>query len=354
MLQHSIADLSEAFIDTSPSPRADGISVGTLTIDNERKADVVQLAREIGDNVHGKYDSLLIAHNDTLLFESYFLRGRVNLPHGQASATKSYTALAVGRAIQLGYLSMDDLNKPVLNFLKDVDTANLAEGVERITLASAMSMSSGIRIDDDVMRAIRRTPELLKGQRLVQAYLERSKPITDASQKFYYQGADPYLTMQVLEAVVPGTAKDFIQTQLVEKLGLRHFAWVDGLDASMTSRDMLKWGALVLHKGKWKGKQLIPENFIKVATSALAQPVEDEYAAYSYGYFFWVVPMKVNGRTYIGKLAWGGGGQYVMVFDELDLVVVVTARARDDKAIDLTASRILPAFVGAPEETASR
>ena len=136
-------DLQEAFINTSPSKRSDGLAVGHLNIDDEGKADIVKLAREIESDLHGKYDSLLIAHNNTLLFESYFRRGRVNLPHFQASATKSYTALAIGRAIQLGYLSMADLDKPVLSFLKDVDQTHLAKGVERITLAHTMNMRSG-------------------------------------------------------------------------------------------------------------------------------------------------------------------------------------------------------------------
>ena len=354
VLQHSTPDLPEAFIDTSPSKRSDGLAVGTLAVSDKAKADVVQLAREIGNKQHGTYDSLLIAHNDALLFESYFLRGRVNLPHGQASATKSYIALAVGRAVQLGYLSMDDLNKPVLSFLKDVDKTNLTQGAERITLSHTMSMRSGIRIDEDVMRALRQRPELQQGQRLAQAYLEKSRPITEASQVFLYQGSDPYLTMQVLEAVVPGTAKDFVRTQLIEKLGIRHFDWLEDLDASMTSRDMVKWGTLVLHKGQWKGTQLVPKEFIEAATSPIAQPTDDEYSAYTYGYFFWLVPMKVHERTYLGKLAWGGGGQYIMTFDELDLVVVATARGVDDETIKLTTSRILPAFVKAQEGVASQ
>ena len=43
------------------------------------------------------------------------------MPHGQASAVKAYTSLVLGRAIQMGYLSMEDLNKPLIRFLKDVN-----------------------------------------------------------------------------------------------------------------------------------------------------------------------------------------------------------------------------------------
>ncbi|MEO1407681.1 MAG: hydrolase, partial [Pseudomonadota bacterium] len=94
--------LEAAFIDTSPADRNDGIVVGELHADGDDKDPLVQLAEEIADGQHDNFDSLLIAHKGKLLFESYYLKGRVDLPHPQASATKTYTAMALGRAIQLG------------------------------------------------------------------------------------------------------------------------------------------------------------------------------------------------------------------------------------------------------------
>ena len=73
--------------------------------------------KEIAENKHGRFDSFLILQQDKLLFESYYSRGRINLPHPQASTTKAYTALLLGRAIQLGYLTMDDLDKPLIKRL---------------------------------------------------------------------------------------------------------------------------------------------------------------------------------------------------------------------------------------------
>jgi hypothetical protein len=102
--------LEKSFIDVTPDDRNDGIPVGKLGIDGGNKETIVKLAQEISNGKHGSYDSLLIAHKGKLLFESYYLRGRVNLPHFQASATKSYTSLVLGRAIQLGYLTMADLH----------------------------------------------------------------------------------------------------------------------------------------------------------------------------------------------------------------------------------------------------
>ena len=171
---------------------------------------ILQLAQDIADDNYGNFDSFLIAHKGKLLLESYYRRGRINLPHSQASATKTYTSFALGRAIQLGYLTMDDLHKPLISFLKELDATKLVEGAEKITLHQALTMRSGIRISREEREEFNKTPAQLKGQQKVQTYLEHSAPITSASQTFLYQ-FDPMLVMQVIDAVVPGTAKDFYQ-----------------------------------------------------------------------------------------------------------------------------------------------
>ena len=117
--------LDKAFIDPTPATREDAIVVGELGVDGGDKDMIVELAQEIADGKYGRLDSLLIAHKGKLLFESYYLRGRINAPHPQASTTKAYTNLAIGRAIQLGYLTMADLDKPLISFLNDLDPTKL-------------------------------------------------------------------------------------------------------------------------------------------------------------------------------------------------------------------------------------
>ncbi len=129
--------LKEAFIDTTPADRKDGLAVGELGVNGGNKDMIVKLAEEIADSMHGLYDSMLITHKSKLLFESYYRRGRVNLAGDQASAAKAYTSLALGRAIQLGYLTMADLDKPLVSFLKDLDPTKFVEGAEKITLHKA-------------------------------------------------------------------------------------------------------------------------------------------------------------------------------------------------------------------------
>ncbi len=342
--------LKEAFINTAPADRKDGVLVGEL---GSNKAMILKLAQEIAEKKHGNYDALLIAHKGKLLFESYYLRGRVNLPHEQSSAAKGYTSMILGRAIQLGYLTMADLHKPIINFLKDLDRSKLVDGAEKITLHKILTMRSGIRISEDKRKEFNENPNQLKGQGLVQTWLEHSAPITRESQSYLY-GPDPVLVMQVIDAVVPGTAKDFIKTELLDKLGITNYIWqnaVSGLPeagwrVSMTSRDMLKWGMLVFNKGKWNGEQLIPEAFVAKATSKITKPTANwQPKTYSYGYFWYQTDITIDDKNYNANFAWGGGGQYVIVVEELDLIITITGHDGKDTIMTQVSKNILPAFV---------
>ncbi len=355
-----IPQLNEAFINATPEDRKDGLMVGELGVEGGDKQKILTLAEEIADNKHGRFDSFLILHKDKLLFESYYARGRINLPHPQASATKAYTSLALGRAIQLGYLTMADLDKPLINFLKDLDPTKFVEGAEKITLHQALTMRSGIDISEDKRKEIEEGMGPLKAQAHLQAFLEHTAPITTASQTFQYKD-DPRLVMQVIEAVVPGAAKDFITNELLDKMDITHYRWLEdnanglprsGSGTSMTSRDMVKWGTLVMNKGKWDGEQLIPEAFINKATSRILLTGDDDVygggkdvSKQGYGYYWWSGDLKYGDKTYFCTSAQGGGGQYIILIEELDLMVVVTAHDNDNTTLQIIAERVLPAFV---------
>lgn len=354
-----IPELKKAFIDASPIDLKEGISVSKLGLDGSDKGMILKLAKEIANHKHGNFDSFLIAHKGKLVFESYYSKGRINLPHPQASATKVYTSMAIGRAIQLGYLTMDDLDKPITSFLKDLDPTKFAKGAEKITLNQALTMRSGIRITDEQRDEFEKDPNQLKGQKEVQVYFEHTKPITADMPSFKYQN-DPMLVMQVLDAIVPGSAKDFIKNELLDKLSITNYKWgtdISGLPrsgnrTSMTSRDMLKWGILAKNKGKWNGEQLIPEIYINKAIHRIVRESDDEnfddvedISNVGYGYFWWQADMKVGNKKYFSTSAQGGSGQTIILIDELDLIIVTTVHRLEISVLQLVAERVLPAFI---------
>ncbi|MEO9598908.1 hypothetical protein [Parasphingorhabdus sp.] len=346
--------LEQIFIDTTPADRGDAIPVGTLGVDGGDVGKIVTLAKEIADDKHGRYDSLLIAHKGKLVFESYNRRGRINLAHPQASSVKGYTGLLLGRAIQLGYLTMDDLDKPLVHFLKDLDPSKFAAGAENITLHKALTMHGGLNVDDEKWKELEKDPAPLQGQGLVQTLLEQTEPITPESQVYRYGNFNPMMVMTVIDALVPGGAEAFIKTEFLDRMGISNYSWdthVSGLPqagwmVSQTSRDMLKWGSVVLNEGQWNGEQLISADYLDKATSGLVKPTLDWMPeTYRYGYFWYQRPIIVGDTSYDTTWAWGGGGQYVIAVDALDLNIVITGHDRDDKIMTQVAEVIVPAFV---------
>lgn len=352
-LEKEISYLAEPFITTAPRDLNDGISVGKLGTDGGDKEFILhfanQIAKQSPDPKNGNTDSLLISYKGKLIFESYYRRGRQNYPHYQMSITKSYTALALGRAIQLGHFKMEDLNQPIIQFLKKTNPAKMAKGTDQITLDQAMTMRSGIRLPQEKIQQLVARPAQLRGQGQIQAYLQHSKPTPPAPRTFKYQASDPAITMQVLDAVVPGSAKAFIKNEFLGKMGITSYHWQDDISglpksaagSSFRSRDMIKIGQLVLNNGKWKGQQLIPSDYIVRATSPLARA----YGENHYGFFWWVTHPEANSKKYICKAGRGDGGQFIFMFPELDLIAVITAHNQGmSKMLEIAPQNLIRAF----------
>ena len=339
--------LKQPIVDTEPNDLKDGIAVNSLDQSGADEAAIAKLTKDISSGTYGNIDSLLIASNGKLVLESYYRRGRPDLPHYQMSITKSVTALALGRAMQLGYIK--DLNTPVLDYLKGVKLFHSLPGVSEVTIAECLNMHSGLRgFDDQSKLDLSRFAPLMKGQRQAQMILSSARRVKG---EYKYQGTDPLLVMQVVEAIVPGTAEDFIKKEVLGRLGISNYAWQPDLSglpkaaagSSLRSRDMLKLGLLVANGGKRNGEQLWPEEFIRKAVS----PIYTNKVGHTYGYFWWGSEMEISGKKHRCISARGAGGQFIFILPTLDLIVVVTSHNKE-KAMrypfDLLKGVVLPAF----------
>ena len=101
------------------------------------------------------------------------------------------------------------------------------------------------------------------------------------------------------------------------------WGYYEGVKAS--ALDMARLGWLWLNWGRWRGRQLIPESWLRQATRTapdiVANCPEDQW---QYGYAFWT---NDHGRLWQGLprdsyAAAGAGSQHVWVCPSLDLVVV--------------------------------
>jgi CubicO group peptidase (beta-lactamase class C family) len=90
-------------------------------------------------------------------------------------------------------------------------------------------------------------------------------------------------------------------------------------------RDAAKIGQLVLNRGIWDGRQIVPAAWIAQSTAPRFQAIGYFGGLFFYGYQWWL------GRTLSGdkEVPWiaavGLGGQRIFVVPDLDLVVMMTS-----------------------------
>lgn len=101
----------------------------------------------------------------------------------------------------------------------------------------------------------------------------------------------------------------------------------------MTTRDMARIGLLVLNKGNWNGKQIIPREWISTITSAKIQVSKDAGGG-SYGYMWWVHDggylVDLAGVPNGSFSAQGHWSQLILIIPERNLVIVHRAKRNLD------------------------
>jgi len=121
-------------------------------------------------------------------------------------------------------------------------------------------------------------------------------------------------------------------------------------------RSASRWSQFVflaMNKGKWGDEQLIPETFIHHGLNRINYSADDveifgggkDVSNQGYGYFWWSGDLKSGNKSYFTSSAQGGGGQYIILIEELELVIIATAPEGDNTTLQITAERILRAFV---------
>ena len=103
----------------------------------------------------------------------------------------------------------------------------------------------------------------------------------------------------------------------------------------LTARDLAAFGLLMLDKGLWKGRQLVPESWVTEATRGHV----DAVAAVGdrYGYQWWIP----DAGDHPAFAAVGFGGQLLEVVPDLRLVVVAVTEPRELEVIDTSVLEFL-------------
>ena len=318
------------------SPEAQGVSSPAVRT-------FIEAADKDIDGLH----SFMLVRRGHVVAEGWWGPYAAETPHMLFSLSKSFTSTAVGLAAAEGKLSADD---PVLKFFPDEAPADPSTNLKNMRLSDLLRMSTGHQSE----------PPRKAGESWAKTFLAQTVPFKPGTH-FLYNTSATYMLSAAVQQATGQTVLDYLKPRLFDPLGIAKPTWetspqgvsTGGYGLSVRTEDIAKFGQLYLQKGKWNGKQLVPEAWVDAATTRQTSNGSSPKSDWDqgYGYQFW----RCRNGAYRGD---GAFGQYCIVLPEQDAVIAITAGVKDMQAVlNLVWDKLLPAMKpGAltPDEEAAK
>lgn len=244
--------------------------------------------------------------------------GAVALPLMCHSVRKSILSALYGSHVERGSVRLD---ATLAQLGIDDNEPSLTEAEREATLRDLLSARSGVyhpALYETKAMAAKRPPR-------------GSHP---PNTHWYYNNWDFNAAGTIFENLAGQSIYEAFEDQLAEPLCMQDFrrdrdtGYVTGDDSvhpaypfRLSARDLAKFGQLMLQRGKWSGKQLIPKSWIEESTASYS----DSGSSGGYGYMWWVAQ---EGRHFPGVSlppgsysARGYRGHYLVVIPEWNIVV---------------------------------
>ncbi|WP_246662522.1 serine hydrolase [Rhizobium sp. P44RR-XXIV] len=303
----------------------------------EQGMDSAALAKLVAYGARNSFDSLLVVRHGRIVTEAYYAPYTGDISHNLFSSTKAITGTLLGMVYKDGLL--DSLDHPVLDFFTDRQIANVDDRKKGITVQNLLDMTPGLDWDQGFEGGKQQTMfDLARSSNWTQFILDR--PMAHApGEVFTYSNGNPDIVSAVITGLTGKPAEDYARERLLAPLGIVDWHWErdpQGLSKGegmlyLLPRDMAKIGYLYLRHGEWEGKQLLPSGWTDILSHRLVNVHASDDPNESYTNFIWVFPDR---HAYMAN---GKNGQLIMVFPELDAVVVTTARKQVDYKVLINA-----------------
>jgi hypothetical protein len=307
----SVADAKEAGLDVA----AISSFMQTL-IDTPMKAGAQQM------------HAVLIARHGKLVVEEYFHGVDREELHDTRSAAKVLADLLAGAA--------------------HVPASTRVKG--DITLGHLLSMSSGLDCEDDDPKSAGNEDRMQDEHPDADwAQLTLALPsVRKPGEKAVYCSMSPNLAGAVIAKQSGRWLPDLFRERIAEPLQIRHYA-LDltpageaymGGGARLTARDFLKLAQLMLDRGKWHGREVLPAAWVR-------ESLRQRFEMYGngYGYLWWRTAYPYRGRQVEAFFAGGNGGQIAMGIPGLDLAIVFLGGNYGDPAGLVPQREYVPKFI---------
>jgi CubicO group peptidase (beta-lactamase class C family) len=305
------------------TPEAQGISSSAIHT-------FIEAADKNIDSLH----SFMLLRHGQVVAEGWWSPYRAEAPHSLYSLSKSFTSTAVGLAIAEGKLSLDD---EVLKFFPDDAPAEPSKNLKLMRVSDLLRMSTGQQSE----------PPRTLDQPWTKTFLAQSVPFKPGTH-FLYNTTGTYMLSAIVQKATGRTVLDYLRPRLFDPLGIAHPTWetspqgisTGGFGLSIRTEDIARFGQLYLQRGKWQGKQLVPEAWVEAATARQTSNGSNPQSDWDqgYGYQFW----RCRHGAYRGD---GAFGQYCVVLPEQDAVIAITSGLKDMQAVlNLVWDTLLPAM----------
>lgn len=295
-------------------PRSAPAAVGVSS-----RAVLALLDRLAGDSV--ECHSLMVVRRGHVVAEGWWAPFTAERPHLLYSLTKSFTAIAVGLAIEDGLLSLDDR---IVDVLPDHVPDDVSDQGRRLTVHHLLSMTTG-HDTDSLAEAWELEP-----RDLTRGFLRVPFPHREGT-RHAYDNATTYVLARMVERATGSGLPELLAERLFTPMGITEAEWDRVGDGAafgfhglhLTTEAVAAFGELLLRRGRWGDRRLVPPSWVEVATGRrVATHQVDGWSdnpdtRCGYGYQFWM-----SRHGYRGE---GSFGQLCAVVPSHDLVVVATS-----------------------------
>ena len=260
--------------------------------------------------------SFMILRCGEIAAEGYYPPFRPETLHRMYSTSKTFVALAIGLLIDEGKLKLND---KTADFFPEYRPENLHPFIAEATIRDLLLMATPYDY----------TTYGIGDSNWVRTFLNR-EPSHKAGTLFIYDTSGTVALNGIVEKLSGRSLLDYMRPKLLDRLGFSKDAWCierpeggawGGSGVLCSTHDLAKFALFLLAKGKWNGEQLISEDYINQATSALIDnrlTTNSPELQFGYGYQIWHT--RNNGFATVGM-----GSQMSVCVPEKDLVFLTTA-----------------------------
>lgn len=291
-----------------------------------------------------QFHSIMILRHGKIIAEGWWKPFQSNTVHTMYSVSKSFTATAIGLLAAEQKLTVDD---KVISFFPDDLPDSVSPNLAALRIRDLLSMSVGQEKEP--------TWTVINSNNWVREFLKA--PIKyQPGTKFLYNSLATYMLSAIVQKVSGQSTLTYLQTRLFDPLDIHGVDWetdpsginTGGWGLRLKTEDMAKFGQLFLQKGQWKGRQVLPADWVETASTKKILQNPDASAEelaksdWLQGYCFQMWRSRHN--SYRGD---GAYGQYILVLPEQDAVIAITSETANMQAeLDLVWDWLLPAFKG--------